>query len=880
MRRYLFLWSLSLIAALALPATALAQSVPRDVQIRSVDFVGGILEVYNFGPTDVDLTGWRFCSHDTNQERQYTTPTGLTGVTIESSTSLFVHFKDDAPVGDPDRRNISLLGAFAQPLDSDAYGIQLFSPDMAGMVSFGNSSLIADMVQWNIPGTPIGTADFRTAQAAATGLWTAVGDFVPTASDTARIDLLDTTGALLHGPADYGVTAGVDPQLVQIRSIDFVGNIIEVHNFGAASVDLTGWRFCSHDVNQERQYTMPTGLSAVTLEASTSIFVHFNNDAPAGDPDRFDLVALGNFALPLDSDAYGIQLFFPDATGNVAFGNNALIADMVQWNIAGSPVGTADFRTAQAVAAGLWTSATDFVPAASDTVRIELNDTAGGLLHGPADYTVTGAVDPRLVQIRSIDFAASVIEVFNFGAAPIDLTGWRFCSHDSNEERQYTIPTGLSGVTLEAASSIFVHFNNDAPAGDPDRFDLVALGNFALPLDSDAYGIQLFFPDAITGDVAFGNSALIADMVQWNITGTPIGTADFRTGQAVAEGLWTAVGEFVVTELDSLRISLDDATGGLLHGSVDYTVVSPADFPAFFEDFETLAVGDSVDLLGWPIVSNSVNQADFTVTATDQIAPPQASSSTRSIRIADVDGSNAQNRFYSPTINSPSAISYTWRFLVNLETAPPGGSASKPRYTIQHSDNGFANAWGIELSDTSTDLIVTGIGGTAASVSLGAALPLNVWTELRIRADFQTQTVTGWMGSAPGASLPIALTGAADVFRLCYRGEGVGNVMTSYLDDVQVTALIGEDFVRGDCNQDGVINIADPVRSLNVLFLSGVQTDCEDACDANDDGNYNIGDPVYVLTALFAGGPLPAAPVSCGPDPTVDALGCSSYPCP
>ncbi|MEM7166909.1 MAG: hypothetical protein AAF581_15705 [Planctomycetota bacterium] len=878
MQRFIVCCSLSL-ALLGLPAVASAQSTERGVQLRSVDFGAGILEVFNYGAANVDLTGWRFCSHDTDQERQYTTPTGLAGVTIEASTSIFVHFNNDAPAGDPDRFDLVALGNFALPLNSDAYGIQLFFPDASGDVAFGNNTLIADMLQWNIPGTAVGTADFRTAQAVAAGLWTAVGDYVPTATDTARIDLLDATGGLLHGPADYGVTAGVDPRLVQFRSVDFAAGILEVFNFGAASVDLTGWRFCSHDTDQERQYTTPAGLAGVTIEAGTSIFVHFNNDAPAGNPDRFDLVALGNFALPLDSDAYGIQLFFPDAVGDVAFGNNALMADIVQWNIPGTPVGTADFRTAQAVAAGLWTATGDFITTSATTVQVDLLDLTGNQLHGPGDYQASEPVDPRLIQFRSVDFSAGILEVFNFGTAAVDLSGWRFCSHDTDQERQYTTPTGLVGVTIEAGTSIFVHFNNDAPAGDPDRFDLVALGNFALPLDTDAYGIQLFFPDAI-GDVAFGNNALLADMIQWNLTSSPIGTADFRTPQAVAAGLWSAVDEFVVTETDSIRISLNDTGSGLLHGPTDYTVVAPTDFPTFAEDFETLAQGDSIALLGWPIVSNSINQADFTVTATDQLAPPPGTNSTRWIRIVDVDGSNAQNRFYSPTINSPAAISYTWRFLVNLETTPPSGNATKPRYTIQHSDNGFANAWGFELTDTGVNLIVTGIGGAPASVSISGPLTLGEWTELRLRADFQTQTVTGWVGAAPGAALPIALTGSPEIFRLCYRGEGAGNVLTSQLDNVQVTGLIGADFVRGDCNQDGVTNIADPVRSLNVLFLSGVETDCEDACDANDDGNYNIGDPVYILTTLFSSGPPPAAPLTCGPDPTVDALGCTSYPCP
>jgi len=58
------------------------------------------------------------------------------------------------------------------------------------------------------------------------------------------------------------------------------------------------------------------------------------------------------------------------------------------------------------------------------------------------------ATAPRAVQIRSVDFNAGILEVFNFGDAPVDLEGWRFCSHDFDQARRYTSPGGLAGVTM------------------------------------------------------------------------------------------------------------------------------------------------------------------------------------------------------------------------------------------------------------------------------------------------------------------------------------------------------------------------------------------------------------------------------------------------
>ncbi len=93
---------------------------------------------------------------------------------------------------------------------------------------------------------------------------------------------------------------------------------------------------------------------------------------------------------------------------------------------------------------------------------------------------------------------------------------------------------------------------------------------------------------------------------------------------------------------------------------------------------------------------------------------------------------------------------------------------------------------------------------------------------------------------------------------------------------------------RGDCNNDGSVNIADAIFELSLLFPApGVPipvANCDDACDANDDGDINIADAIAVLGSLFGStpNPLPAPGDSCGVDPTIDALSCpsSSVGCP
>ncbi len=88
-------------------------------------------------------------------------------------------------------------------------------------------------------------------------------------------------------------------------------------------------------------------------------------------------------------------------------------------------------------------------------------------------------------------------------------------------------------------------------------------------------------------------------------------------------------------------------------------------------------------------------------------------------------------------------------------------------------------------------------------------------------------------------------------------------------------------FRRGDCNEDGKVDIADPVCILNWLF-TGVTIGCLAATNTNGDDAANIADATYLLNYLFAGGPVLSHPF---PDCEtgkleVDAkLGCETTRC-
>jgi hypothetical protein len=99
--------------------------------------------------------------------------------------------------------------------------------------------------------------------------------------------------------------------------------------------------------------------------------------------------------------------------------------------------------------------------------------------------------------------------------------------------------------------------------------------------------------------------------------------------------------------------------------------------------------------------------------------------------------------------------------------------------------------------------------------------------------------------------------------------------------DFEVKAVRGM-FRRGDANDDGKVDLSDPVTVLSVKFLGTGRLPCRDAADVNDDGGVDLSDAISLLAFLFLGSYSPAPPgaARCGPDPTGDSLPeCESASC-
>ncbi len=130
-------------------------------------------------------------------------------------------------------------------------------------------------------------------------------------------------------------------------------------------------------------------------------------------------------------------------------------------------------------------------------------------------------------------------------------------------------------------------------------------------------------------------------------------------------------------------------------------------------------------------------------------------------------------------------------------------------------------------------------------------------------------------------------------------GDPPGDIAISSGDEDTLVPALGEDasisftcevgpdepFIRGDTNQDGVINVSDAVAIAKAVFGLGSKLlliqNCMNSADVNDDETVDTSDALHLLRYLFESGtPIPA-PNVCGNDPTPGGLDCPQYPpCP
>ena len=159
----------------------------------------------------------------------------------------------------------------------------------------------------------------------------------------------------------------------------------------------------------------------------------------------------------------------------------------------------------------------------------------------------------------------------------------------------------------------------------------------------------------------------------------------------------------------------------------------------------------------------------------------------------------------------------------------------------------------------SLGVIVNSPGNVYLPPSLGA-LSIGTYTHALANGDSTTVSVCDTLANP---TVDIALVDNFAVIEVPVLVSGT------------ITALDTFPWIRGDANDDGLVNLADGIFLLNELFQGGPAGTCLAAKDANSDDGVDTADAIYLFNALFLDGPPPAAPFpECGALPSAPTEDC------
>ena len=195
------------------------------------------------------------------------------------------------------------------------------------------------------------------------------------------------------------------PRDIKIKSVDIEHQVVQIQNTGADPVSLDGWRLCTQNSTVVFHYTSPTGFNGVTLNSNESLTVHYHNDADGSDPMAFNVADLGGLIAPFEIGAYSLAIYFPNAQGIVRFNDGNLMADFLQWSLDGLDNTTADERSDEAQAGGVWADQSAWINVNQFVLGIDLE--AGTLPHQSSDYSTHCLADVAFdQQLNFFDISA------------------------------------------------------------------------------------------------------------------------------------------------------------------------------------------------------------------------------------------------------------------------------------------------------------------------------------------------------------------------------------------------------------------------------------------------------------------------------------------
>lgn len=149
----------------------------------------------------------------------------------------------------------------------------------------------------------------------------------------------------------------------------------------------------------------------------------------------------------------------------------------------------------------------------------------------------------------------------------------------------------------------------------------------------------------------------------------------------------------------------------------------------------------------------------------------------------------------------------------------------------------------------------------------------------KTQTTIKTRQATTVAASLSVACSAVALSMAGGMMALAAIGVNGGEQIQPLgggAGQAQILRQVEKEFLRGDSDGNGRVEITDSVFILNYLYQAGKAPTCMDAADANDNGRIDQADADYILSYLFKGGAAPPSPgpTTYGDDPTKDGIYC------
>ena len=350
---------------------------------------------------------------------------------------------------------------------------------------------------------------------------------------------------------------------------------------------------------------------------------------------------------------------------------------------------------------------------------------------------------------------------------------------------------------------------------------------------------------------------------------TPVGTAMGADAQLVKNG--------AAPDFDTINTTSDSVTQGVvICFSGCATLGETTDFELL--DIEYLTLGEV----------GSSSEIQFCTAGT----PPVTT-------VMVIAGESVQPSHQNATIEvlSPNFLTIGSGFGV------VGQSASVPVYvTTERPIDGLSIAASCDQSRLTFDAATaTGVAqnadfvevsqtAEAGTVGVGMVMSFSLTEEIPVGDDQEIMQLSFIVSQDLGTnvaplSTPVSFIASAGNPPITNRIVDGAYSETPNLVNGSIELVDFNPFVRGDCNRDSLVDLADGIAILAYLFQSapvgGSSGPCLDACDVDDSAGpgapgIGIGDAVYVFTYQFAGGSPPPAPFpNLGIDPTNgDGMGC------